>query len=455
MASGFPIRQKREKNKLHNSKPYERQKTSARPNVKHASDVTARGSQSWLWRMASTVKDIFVPSWLMGSTQNSLADEDLGVEEKTLNWHESSTFERKARDKNNLVLEENEEKPFSQSEFAPQSSKSVLEKAGKSKYLISNQWQNLSKHTSTNQDEKDYDETEDFSLQNNVDDPCKVLSEASNLAVKRLPTRGHEDGSSHLAINGDDQSDHSEESGSTSGCSSLLPSGERHHVVGLQLSEAALERIRKELSGKRDSTEQSKRKDVAVETDINHSVVENNSAQNQSLLWTENVGRPTKRLSKPQATVQGQRPSFSMSSFGTPVVQGTTQSTLETSLYDSPFYHGKTTYGGASAYRRVRFLSSFPYKPPNSCGQVKVREAKAAKEDLSYMSATSKRILQTLEKMSTPLSDAKKIPTERKAPADVTLTYSPLRGPPVSNIHTPAPIMKGRNLESHVHKVCN
>ncbi|XP_076329864.1 uncharacterized protein LOC143235521 isoform X2 [Tachypleus tridentatus] len=472
MASGFPLRKKRERTKLHNSKPYERQKISARPNVKHGSDVTAstsniRGSQSqsWLWRMASTVKDIFIPSWLMGSTRNSLADEDdLMVEENTLRWNES-TFERKAKDRNNLVSEKNEEKPFSQSEYASQSSKN-LEIAGKSNYLISNQWQNLSKHSSTNQDEKDYDENEDFSLQKDADDPCKVLSEASDLAVKRLSTKGHEDESSHLEINGDDQSDNSEESGSTSGCSSLLPSGERHHGVGLQLSEAALERIRKELSEKRDSSERSKRKDVAVETDINNSV-ENSSTQNQSSLWTANGGHLTKRLAKPQATVRGQRPSFSMSSFGTPVVQGTTHSTLESSLYDSPFYQGKTTYGGASAYRRVRFLSSLPYQSPSSYGQVKVREAKAAKEDLSYMSATSKRILQTLEKMSTPLSDAKKIPTERKAASEMTFKYTPsnlrrrpllscrnfqepLRGPPVSNIHTPAPVMKGRNLESHV-----
>ena len=95
---------------------------------------------------------------------------------------------------------------------------------------------------------------------------------------------------------------------------------------------------------------------------------------------------------------------------------------LNDSVVDSPFYAGRTTYGGASAYRRATLQPTatlFPYvrkriqarpssissAPPTSSGSVT-----AATKSNVVLSSSAQRILQALESMSTPVRDAKRIP---------------------------------------------
>lgn len=80
-------------------------------------------------------------------------------------------------------------------------------------------------------------------------------------------------------------------------------------------------------------------------------------------------------------------------------------------MLSSPFYTGQTTYGGASAIRR----NSFTIQPtPRNCeSQIAVKPVNEEREGVN-MSQTARRILSALEELSTPLKDAKRIPT--KAP---------------------------------------
>lgn len=94
---------------------------------------------------------------------------------------------------------------------------------------------------------------------------------------------------------------------------------------------------------------------------------------------------------------------------------------MNDSVVDSPFYAGRTTYGGASAYRRAALQPSttlFPYvrnriqgrpasvssAPPTPSGSVPTTTSNV------LLSSSAQRILQALEAMSTPVRDAKRIP---------------------------------------------
>ena len=95
---------------------------------------------------------------------------------------------------------------------------------------------------------------------------------------------------------------------------------------------------------------------------------------------------------------------------------------LSESVVDSPFYAGRTTYGGASAYRRATLQPSatlFPYvrsriqarplsissNSPTSSGPIPTTTSSNV-----VLSSSAQRILQALEAMSTPVRDAKRIP---------------------------------------------
>lgn len=70
-------------------------------------------------------------------------------------------------------------------------------------------------------------------------------------------------------------------------------------------------------------------------------------------------------------------------------------------LGDSPFYPGKTTYGGAAAARTARARPGTPYHAPLR-RQIKAKPAGA--QPCGVTSATARRILQSLERMSSPLA---------------------------------------------------
>ncbi|XP_077009650.1 uncharacterized protein LOC143677519 [Tamandua tetradactyla] len=101
-------------------------------------------------------------------------------------------------------------------------------------------------------------------------------------------------------------------------------------------------------------------------------------------------------------------PAFNLSAFETYSSSLGNSSILQTNQFgDSPFYPGKTTYGAASAPAGWSQLQSTPYQAPVR-RQMKAKKLNA--QSLGVTSLAARRILQSLEKMSSPLQDAKKIP---------------------------------------------
>nr|XP_057903299.1 nuclear pore complex protein Nup153 isoform X2 [Doryrhamphus excisus] len=122
-------------------------------------------------------------------------------------------------------------------------------------------------------------------------------------------------------------------------------------------------------------------------------------------LWSPEVDRT---ISVPQPSQSGlKRPAFNLSVFGTSAHSTLNSTVLNNShLGDSPFYPGKTTYGGAAA-KSCRTRPGTPYQAPVR-RQIKAKPAGA--QPCGVTSATARRILQSLERMSSPLADAKRIP---------------------------------------------
>ncbi|XP_059544699.1 nuclear pore complex protein Nup153 isoform X6 [Myotis daubentonii] len=134
-------------------------------------------------------------------------------------------------------------------------------------------------------------------------------------------------------------------------------------------------------------------------------------------LWSPEAER-SHSLSQHTAT-SSKKPAFNLSAFGTLSPSLGSSSFLKTSqLGDSPFYPGKTTYGGAAAAVRQPKLQNTPYQVPFR-RQMKAKQVNA--EYYGVTSSTARRILQSLEKMSSPLADAKRIPSVVSSPVNSPL----------------------------------
>ncbi|KAJ8415838.1 hypothetical protein AAFF_G00403950 [Aldrovandia affinis] len=104
------------------------------------------------------------------------------------------------------------------------------------------------------------------------------------------------------------------------------------------------------------------------------------------------------------------KPAFNLSVFGTSSTSPSNSLILNSSkLGDSPFYPGKTTYGGRAAVRSSTWVrADTPYQAPVR-RQIKAKGA--GSQPCGVTSLTARRILQSLERMSSPLADAKRIPS--------------------------------------------
>ncbi|XP_036208904.1 nuclear pore complex protein Nup153 isoform X10 [Myotis myotis] len=173
-------------------------------------------------------------------------------------------------------------------------------------------------------------------------------------------------------------------------------------------------------------------------------------------LWSPEAER-SHSLSQHTAT-SSKKPAFNLSAFGTLSPSLGSSSFLKTSqLGDSPFYPGKTTYGGAAAAVRQPKLQNTPYQVPFR-RQMKAKQVNA--EYYGVTSSTARRILQSLEKMSSPLADAKRIPSVVSSPMnspldrrgiDTTTDFQAKREkvvcqyPPVQRLMTPKPVSIAAN----------
>ncbi|XP_074998811.1 nuclear pore complex protein Nup153 isoform X2 [Calonectris borealis] len=168
------------------------------------------------------------------------------------------------------------------------------------------------------------------------------------------------------------------------------------------------------------------------------------------LLWSAEAERSHSLSQHPAAS--SKKPAFNLSAFGSPSPSLGNTSVFKTSqLGDSPFYPGKTSYGGAAAAASETKARIAPYQPPVR-RQMKAKQAGA--QSYGVTSSTARRILQSLEKMSSPLADAKRIPSSVSSPLSSPVDRSVLnitsfqskrkqmqsQHPPVQKLVTPKAI---------------
>ncbi|XP_033010496.1 nuclear pore complex protein Nup153 isoform X2 [Lacerta agilis] len=162
-------------------------------------------------------------------------------------------------------------------------------------------------------------------------------------------------------------------------------------------------------------------------------------------LWSSESERLVS-LSQHSAT-SSKKPGFNLSAFGALSPSLGNASAFKTSqLGNSPFYPGKTMYGGAAAAARQSKARITPYQTPVR-RQMKAKQVNA--QSYGVTSSTARRILQSLEKMSSPIADAKRIPSSSSfsSPAErsmlnITDIHSPRKRaesqyPPVQKLVTP------------------
>uniref|UniRef100_A0A8C7H4P5 Nuclear pore complex protein Nup153 n=1 Tax=Oncorhynchus kisutch TaxID=8019 RepID=A0A8C7H4P5_ONCKI len=160
--------------------------------------------------------------------------------------------------------------------------------------------------------------------------------------------------------------------------------------------------------------------------------VPNSKTASLPQLWSPEMDRTHSGPQQSQSSLK--KPAFNLSVFGTSSTSTMNSSVLNSSqLGDSPFYPGKTTYGGAAAVRTARSRTAIPYQAPLR-RQIKAKPAGA--QPCGVTSATARRILQSLERMSSPLADAKRIPSTVSSPLSTVRLDSPL--PPVQKLVIPA-----------------
>ncbi|NXF76733.1 NU153 protein, partial [Sclerurus mexicanus] len=168
------------------------------------------------------------------------------------------------------------------------------------------------------------------------------------------------------------------------------------------------------------------------------------------LLWSPEAERSHSLSQHPASS--SKKPAFNLSAFGSPSPSLGNTSVFKTrQLGDSPFYPGKTSYGGAAAAARQTRAQISAYQPPLK-RQMKAKQANV--QSYGVTSSTARRILQTLEKMSSPLADAKRIPSSVSSPLSSPVDRSVLnmtsfqsrqnqmdsQHPPVQKLVTPKPI---------------
>ncbi|XP_035218255.1 nuclear pore complex protein Nup153-like, partial [Stegodyphus dumicola] len=250
---------------------------------------------------------------------------------------------------------------------------------------------------------------------------------------------------------GDDHSENSDGSASTSGCSSLVSSHkDRPNFLPspcLRLRENAFENLQGEINDNRKNVTPQKN---SLPSNVNSS---------RSPLWSS-TSRPSVKYPRSPSIIQSNQPSFNLSKFIGP----SKLNPLVERKVASPFYEGKTSFGGASSNCRTS-LSIAPYQVERPLKNHIRVQVKQSEDSLEGMSSAARRILQTLEKMSSPVMDAKKIPNTNKSPVDLSLYLSPrkvrrntvltptstTKGPPIADIST---ISRLATLKNHGLKRC-
>lgn len=200
---------------------------------------------------------------------------------------------------------------------------------------------------------------------------------------KLNPSRAPIVGTTTIEVDDEGSSSSENTASSTSGCSSLVPS-HQDNLQRLHLPKSSLDRLRQELMKTSDRYTRSATK-------------EDTSSRNSSSLWTSRSGNRE----------------FDASKF---IASGSTIPFPVRSV-TSPFYPGATKFGGASA-RRVEMLASSPYnlnqRKLAPVLRVRANESSSNFETEVKMSSAARKILESMDRISSPLEEAKKMPLRGK-----------------------------------------
>ncbi|KAK7071276.1 hypothetical protein SK128_015990 [Halocaridina rubra] len=265
---------------------------------------------------------------------------------------------------------------------------------------------------------------------------------------------------------GDDASEFSESSADTGVDASVIPRPDERDYQReiLQLDDESLQTLRESLAKSAPvppsqptsalpSLEETRKRPRDAETDQT-SIRAEGSVSSRSLF--SETGEISINQPQPSA-LASKRPRFNVSAYGSSFMVD--RSVLSNSSFKmSPFYPGKTMFGGASAYRKGKLQSRA------QTARVQVKPKPAQPSDDGGLSQAARRILECLEQMSTPISDAKRIPTPipgqrgsfLDAGSSYTAVYHKYRplvrqaGPPASKHSTPVKVTSQENLSANL-----
>ncbi|KAF7691157.1 nuclear pore complex protein Nup153 [Silurus meridionalis] len=145
------------------------------------------------------------------------------------------------------------------------------------------------------------------------------------------------------------------------------------------------------------------------------------TSKSAPLLWSPETERAHSGSQLAHSSLK--KPAFNLSVFSTSSATMNSSVVNSSQLGDSPFYPGKTMYGGAAAAKTARSRPGTPYQAPVR-RQIKAKPAGA--QPCGVTSATARRILQSLERMSSPLADAKRIPSTVSSPLSASMNHTDL-----------------------------
>ncbi|XP_064626423.1 nuclear pore complex protein Nup153-like isoform X2 [Lineus longissimus] len=127
---------------------------------------------------------------------------------------------------------------------------------------------------------------------------------------------------------------------------------------------------------------------------------------------------------KPSKRCRTTGPQFNISLFTTPRPLSDRSMMPGSSFQQSPYYPGKTTYGGAASHRKSRLKATAPYQSNLSVNKVTPRPLNKSLGG-TVTSSTARKILDALESMPSVLHDAKRIPVNNSSLYDSPLSFTP------------------------------
>ncbi|XP_046391256.1 nuclear pore complex protein Nup153 [Ischnura elegans] len=200
-----------------------------------------------------------------------------------------------------------------------------------------------------------------------------------------------------IDVNGEDHSDSSE---STSGCSSL-PQGDNAEVRNLSRPVSKEPQVETQeqpsirASAKRKFSETANSSSSAVQSP-------------RSFLGLGGYSPPNRTMPVPVG--RRRKPSFNPDAFGFQSWSGE-KTNIKDRIVNSPFYSGRTTYGGVAAYQSsLNKSATQPAHEGRRSIQIRPKNLTQMRESATNISSTARRIMEALEMFSSPLQDAKKIP---------------------------------------------